>query len=303
MLRRIEPKAIICYCDPFPEMKGNVITVDYAKTNNLSEHKKFWTFSQDNSCFKIGSTFRPEPPQEMNIHYVIKTSGYVVTAGMGGGGGGGSSGGNSGGVKVNSGQQDKHVPGTNNYNQDVSGGKKPSILKENPKQLLDDFAGTGQKIPNTNKKRVNFGKVIGQYYDKSTGKYVDTTNGIIHYDSRGGAHIVPAKPQKGMRFMDKMFRVISRYPNGTPLTVELKDGGVVQGYIDTMYETNNGLELEDEGYQEFDAWLLAIVDILKHSKETRVFVIGDLMEFSIQNLPAKISLKNGEVIWNQEASE
>jgi len=60
--------------------------------------------------------------------------------------------------------------------------------------LLDDFAGTGQKIPGTNKERVDFGKVIGQYYDDVTGKFVDTTKGIIHYDSKGGAHIVPAKP-------------------------------------------------------------------------------------------------------------
>ena len=47
MLRRIEPKAVICYSDPFPEMAGNIITVDYAETNNLGEHKKFWTFFQD----------------------------------------------------------------------------------------------------------------------------------------------------------------------------------------------------------------------------------------------------------------
>lgn len=91
MLRRIDPKAIICYCDPFPEMKGNIIKVDYAETNNLS-HKKHWTFSQDNGCFKIGPAQFPETPQETNSHYVIKTSGYVITNGFGGGGGGSSGG-------------------------------------------------------------------------------------------------------------------------------------------------------------------------------------------------------------------
>lgn len=45
--------------------------------------------SQDNSCYKIGPTQLPETPQETNSHYVIMTSGYIVTAGMGGGGGGG----------------------------------------------------------------------------------------------------------------------------------------------------------------------------------------------------------------------
>jgi hypothetical protein len=53
--------------------------------------------------------------------------------------------------------------------------------------------GIGQML-NPNRERVNFGKVIGQYYDDLTGQYVDTTNGIIHYDSKGTAHIVPARP-------------------------------------------------------------------------------------------------------------
>ena len=38
------------------------------------------------------------------------------------------------------------------------------------------------------------GDVIGQYYDQNTGQYVDTTNGLIHYDKSGGAHIVPSIP-------------------------------------------------------------------------------------------------------------
>ena len=96
-------------------------------------------------------------------------------------------------VKVNVGQQEKHITGTNNYNQSVNRGINRSILSEDAQNLLDEFAGKGQKI-GTNKERVNFGKVIGQYYDASTGKYVDTTNGIIHYDASGKAHIVPARP-------------------------------------------------------------------------------------------------------------
>lgn len=41
MLRRIKPKAIICYGEPFEEMSGKLIVVDYAKTNNLSQEKAF----------------------------------------------------------------------------------------------------------------------------------------------------------------------------------------------------------------------------------------------------------------------
>lgn len=39
MLRRIKPKAIICYGDPFEEMEGKLIVIDYAKTNNLTQEK------------------------------------------------------------------------------------------------------------------------------------------------------------------------------------------------------------------------------------------------------------------------
>ena len=51
-----------------------------------------------------------------------------------------------GGVKVNKGQQDKHVQGTNYYKQSIASGKRRSVLTENPQQLLDNFAGSGQRI-------------------------------------------------------------------------------------------------------------------------------------------------------------
>ncbi|WP_160126281.1 polymorphic toxin type 50 domain-containing protein [Listeria monocytogenes] len=52
---------------------------------------------------------------------------------------------------------------------------------------MDEFAGTGQKIGPT-KERVDFGKVIGKYYDEATGTYTVTTKGIIHYNSKAQAH-------------------------------------------------------------------------------------------------------------------
>lgn len=30
-------------------MKGNIIAIDYAQTNRLSEHKKFWTYTTENN--------------------------------------------------------------------------------------------------------------------------------------------------------------------------------------------------------------------------------------------------------------
>ncbi|WP_280157295.1 polymorphic toxin type 50 domain-containing protein [Virgibacillus chiguensis] len=46
---------------------------------------------------------------------------------------------------------------------------------------------------NKNKERVDFDQVIGKYYNMDTGKYTNTTRGMIHY-SKSGAHIVPSEP-------------------------------------------------------------------------------------------------------------
>lgn len=40
MLSRIKPSKVICYGKPFGEMKGDIIEVDYAKTNNLQKSNK-----------------------------------------------------------------------------------------------------------------------------------------------------------------------------------------------------------------------------------------------------------------------
>ena len=114
---------------------------------------------------------------------------------MGGGTGGsfGNTKGSRANSKIHSDRQDKHIEGTKNYKQQIANGKKPSILTQNANKLLKEGAGKGTSAGN-GKERVDFGRVIGKYYHEKTGKYYDTTNGIIHYDSKGNAHIVPAKP-------------------------------------------------------------------------------------------------------------
>ena len=113
--------------------------------------------------------------------------------GAGTGGNFGNTQGKRSNAKIHRGRQDKHIEGTNNYNQQRANGKNPSILKENPNKLLEEGAGKG-RMATPNKESVNFGRVIGKYYDTKTNRYYDTTRGIIHYDSKGNAHIVPTKP-------------------------------------------------------------------------------------------------------------
>ncbi|WP_248510132.1 T7SS effector LXG polymorphic toxin [Sporosarcina sp. NCCP-2222] len=99
-------------------------------------------------------------------------------------------------VKVKPGAQEKHIPNTPNYKQEIANGKNKSIFygdNKTAQELLDKFAGKGQLLPNGKKERVDFGKPIGKYYDRDTGKYLETTKGLIHY-GKDGAHIVPSRP-------------------------------------------------------------------------------------------------------------
>ena len=98
-------------------------------------------------------------------------------------------------LKVKAGAQEKHIPNTPNYKQEVANGKNKSIFygdNKTAQELLDKFAGKGQLLKN-GRERVDFGEPIGKYYDRNTGQYHETTKGLIHY-GKGGAHIVPSRP-------------------------------------------------------------------------------------------------------------
>lgn len=63
MFRRLKPTKVICYGKPFPEMKGNIIEVDYAKTNNLGKNYITKYFIEDENGVKgMGSASGIEKP-------------------------------------------------------------------------------------------------------------------------------------------------------------------------------------------------------------------------------------------------
>lgn len=67
MLEEIEPSAIICYSEPFPEMKGNIIYIDYELSSwkHLSDEKSF-----ENTLRNIKKT-----------DIIVKSYGYVCKGG------------------------------------------------------------------------------------------------------------------------------------------------------------------------------------------------------------------------------
>lgn len=106
-------------------------------------------------------------------------------------------------LKVNKGQQRKHIEGTNEYttyaNQRKSKGKDPqSILTINEADadmLIKKYAATGYVSISNGKdgnikirEYVQTDKIIGKWFGNGT--YTDTRRAAIHYSKRGG-HIVP----------------------------------------------------------------------------------------------------------------
>ncbi|MDR2718839.1 MAG: hypothetical protein LBB89_12370 [Treponema sp.] len=102
------------------------------------------------------------------------------------------------GAAIQKGLQDKHIEGTRNYKQEIKKGGHPGVLTGDAETLLRDGAGKGHK-EGKNKETVDYGKVIGKFYDTKTEKYYETTRATIHYDSKNRAHIVPARPIEMLR--------------------------------------------------------------------------------------------------------
>ena len=97
--------------------------------------------------------------------------------------------------------------------------------------------------------------------------------------------------------MDEMMKEISKYANGTYLKVEWESGKLIlDGRIDTIYESDNGLDEEDAGYKEFYACAFRVENILENSKDT-ICTVGSLIEISVENQPTLITLQNGSIVW------
>lgn len=99
--------------------------------------------------------------------------------------------------------------------------------------------------------------------------------------------------------MDELLKAINKYPNGTKLIINLKSGVEVKGEIDTIYETNNGLDMDEEGYQEYYACAFKILDLKNYLKENLDIKVGELIEISMQEPPFTVMLENGTVVWER----
>lgn len=94
--------------------------------------------------------------------------------------------------------------------------------------------------------------------------------------------------------------VLNRYPNGTRLRIVLEEGRIIlEGVIDTIYETCNNLDDNDGRCVEYYACAFMITRVAKNFSTTK-FEEDTLLELSKYNEPLQIELQDGTVIWEKQ---
>lgn len=103
--------------------------------------------------------------------------------------------------------------------------------------------------------------------------------------------------------MDELIKSVSLYPNGTYLRLYFENNTVIiEGEIDTIYETNNGLEEDEEGYKEFFACAILVKKVVRNLISADISV-GSLYEISIENKPICIELADKTILWGISQSQ
>ena len=102
-------------------------------------------------------------------------------------------------LKIHKGNQDKHIPGTKNYRQEIENGRSPSILTTNADMLVKKYAGTGKLVFKKGKwiqaEMFAHSGNTGVYINKQKGEQYYTDCGRIHYSNKG-THVVPDRRKK-----------------------------------------------------------------------------------------------------------
>jgi len=92
MLRRIEPEAIICYHEPFPEMTGNIVYVNYELSSwqhmdddleDFNHTKNTVEASYASGCQTVKYGYVESAGHSCKGYPIVKHNGYVVQLGAG----------------------------------------------------------------------------------------------------------------------------------------------------------------------------------------------------------------------------
>lgn len=89
------------------------------------------------------------------------------------------------------------------------------------------------------------------------------------------------------------------------LRFEWEDNTVIEAYIDTFYETDNDIEMDENGYEEYHVCLICIKRVINISQSSlcnmgkKELEPNKLFEISYHNAPDKVYSIDNRVIWRK----
>ena len=87
--------------------------------------------------------------------------------------------------------------------------------------------------------------------------------------------------------MASLFKDISEQPHKVYI-IEFEDGAILEVQQDTCYETDNGLEEDDEQYREYHACAMRIRNVIKDATLEKKYKEQTLIEITYLNYPKSI---------------
>ncbi|MFD2046632.1 hypothetical protein ACFSTA_20445 [Ornithinibacillus salinisoli] len=93
---------------------------------------------------------------------------------------------------------------------------------------------------------------------------------------------------------------VEKIPTSTRLILKWNSGLTIMCEFDTQHYTDNNLDEDDPGYEEFQGVLFLVEEIIQDGNEEIVnFGVGNLIELSYKNEPDIIMDLNREVLWKK----